>query len=87
MAGLIVENVSGEPFHAYIEKHILRPLDMRATSFREPDMPSGFPSLDSGLAGRISTGYFYPNGAFEPQPFTHIWHAAPAGSASATLAR
>ena len=83
LAGLIVENVSGEPFHAYIEKHILGPLDMRATSFREPGMPSGFPSLDPKLAGRISTGYFYRNGAFAPQPFTHIWHAAPAGSASA----
>lgn len=83
LAGLIVENVSGEPFHAYIEKHILGPLDMRATSFREPGMPSGFPSLDPKLAGRISTGYFYRNGAFAPQSFTHIWHAAPAGSASA----
>ena len=84
LAGLIVENVSGEPFHAYIEKHILGPLDMRATSFREPDMPSGFPSLGPQLAARVSTGYFYRNGAFAPQPFTHIWHAAPAGSASAT---
>lgn len=84
LAGLIVENVSGEPFHAYIEKHILGPLDMRATSFREPDMPNGFPSLAPQLAGRVSTGYFFRNGAFVPQPFTHIWHAAPAGSASAT---
>ena len=84
LAGLIVENVSGEPFHTYIEKHILSPLGMRATSFREPDMPSGFPTLGPQLAGRISTGYFYRNGAFAPQPFTHIWHAAPAGSASAT---
>lgn len=84
LAGRIVENVSGEPFHDYIDKHILGPLDMRATSFREPDLPSGFPSLDPRLADRISTGYFYRNGAFEPQPFTHIWHAAPAGSASAT---
>lgn len=84
LAGMIVENVSGEPFHAYIEQNILRPLDMRATSFREPDMPRGFPSLDPRLAGRISTGYFYRNGAFLPQPFTHVWHAAPAGSASST---
>lgn len=84
LAGLIVENVSGEPFHAYIEKHILRPLDMRATSFREPDMPRGFPTLDPQLVGRVSTGYFYRNGAFAPQPFTHIWQAAPAGSVSAT---
>lgn len=84
LAGLIVEEVSGQPFHTYIEKNILGPLDMRATSFREPDMPRGFPSLDPQLAGRISTGYSYHDGAFVPQPFTHIWHAAPAGSASAT---
>ena len=84
LAGLIVENVSGEPFYVYIENHILSPLNMRATSFLEPNMPHGFPSLDPQLAGRISTGYFYRNGAFELQPFTHIWHAAPAGSASAT---
>jgi CubicO group peptidase (beta-lactamase class C family) len=84
LAGLIVERVSGEPFHAYIERHVLGPLGMRNTSFREPEMPRGFPTLDPQLADRISIGHFYRNGAFEPQPFTHIWHAAPAGSASAT---
>lgn len=82
LAGLIVENVSGQPFHTYIEKNILGPLDMRATSFREPDMPRGFPSLDPKLAARISTGYSYRNGAFVPQPFAHIWQVAPAGSVS-----
>jgi CubicO group peptidase (beta-lactamase class C family) len=30
----IVEEVSGEPWEAYVEKHILRPLDMRRSYFR-----------------------------------------------------
>jgi D-alanyl-D-alanine carboxypeptidase len=41
LLGLLVENVSGEPLHTYIEKRILKPLGMTHTSF-----PTGaeFPS-------------------------------------------
>jgi len=33
LLGLLVENVSGEPLHTYIEKRILKPLGMTHTSF------------------------------------------------------
>jgi D-alanyl-D-alanine carboxypeptidase len=41
LLGLLVENVSGEPLHTYVEKRILKPLGMTDTSF-----PTGaeFPS-------------------------------------------
>lgn len=86
LAGMIIENVSGKPFHEYIEDRILSPLDMRSTSFREPGVPTGLPALNSELAAKISIGYRYRAGAYQPQPFTHIWQAAPAGSASSTSA-
>src|SRR5688572_14559578 len=36
LAGYIIERTSGESFDNYIEKHILVPLDMRHSSFRQP---------------------------------------------------
>jgi CubicO group peptidase (beta-lactamase class C family) len=36
LAGLIVEQVSGEPFAEYIERHIYQPLGIRYATFREP---------------------------------------------------
>jgi CubicO group peptidase (beta-lactamase class C family) len=36
LAGYIVERVSGEPFAAYVQQHILDPLGMRHSTFRQP---------------------------------------------------
>jgi CubicO group peptidase (beta-lactamase class C family) len=36
LAGYIVERVSGEPFVAYVQGHILDPLGMRHSTFRQP---------------------------------------------------
>ena len=36
LAGYIVQRVSGQPFDAYIEQHILQPLGMQHASFRQP---------------------------------------------------
>jgi len=53
LAGYIVERVSGQPFEDYIEQHILNPLGMRHSTFRQPlpepfedDMSRGYMSAD-----------------------------------------
>jgi CubicO group peptidase (beta-lactamase class C family) len=49
LAGYILQRVSGEPFDAYIEKHIFQPLDMQHSTFREP--------LPAALAPLMSQAY------------------------------
>jgi hypothetical protein len=66
-----VQRVSGEPFEAYVEKHIFAPLDMKLSSFRQP--------LPKDLAPLISKGYLL--GSSEPSAF-EIVGPAPAGSLS-----
>ena len=73
LAGYIVERVSGEPFAAYVEHHILTPLQMPRTTFVQP--------LPRALAASMSKGYHQSNMA--PGPFELV-ETAPAGSASTT---
>lgn len=73
LAGYIVERVSGEPFDAYIEHHILEPLDMHHSTFRQP--------LPEALAPLMSKGYRAASD--DPQPFEFVG-PAPAGALSAT---
>lgn len=44
LLGAIIERVSGEPFSAYVERHILRPLSM-GRSTAETEVVNGFPSV------------------------------------------
>lgn len=60
LAGLIVEQVSGEPFAQYIERHIYRPLGIRYATFREP--------LPEALRPHAVLGYSFASGAFQPMP-------------------
>jgi CubicO group peptidase (beta-lactamase class C family) len=76
LAGLIVEEVSGESYDAYVENHIFKPLGMLHSTFREP--------LPENLAALMSKGYVFSNGAFIPLGFEYLHNAAPAGSASMT---
>ena len=73
LAGYIVERVSGEPFAAYIQRHILDPLGMNHSTFRQP--------LPGDLAPLMAKGYRRsdtpPLGFFETI-------VAPAGGLSAT---
>jgi CubicO group peptidase (beta-lactamase class C family) len=50
LAGYIVERVSGEPFDEYIERHILGPLGMQHSSFRQPLPPGLRPFMASGYS-------------------------------------
>jgi CubicO group peptidase (beta-lactamase class C family) len=74
LAGYIVERVSGEPFASYVQRHILDPLGMSHSTFRQP--------LPDDLAPLMAKGYRTsdkpPLAVFE----TIIM--APAGGLSAT---
>ena len=73
LAGYIVQRVSGEPFEAYVERHILAPLQMPHTTFRQP--------LPPAFAGWMSKGYRQSDAA--PSPFELV-ETAPAGAVSTT---
>jgi CubicO group peptidase (beta-lactamase class C family) len=73
LAGYIVQRVSGESFYDYMDHHILEPLDMKHSSFRQPLPPS--------LAPLMSKGYLVASG--KPMPFEFVG-PAPAGALSAT---
>ncbi|MFV0623577.1 serine hydrolase domain-containing protein [Sphingomonas sp. ac-8] len=73
LAGYIVQRVSGEPFDAYVERHILAPLGMAHTTFRQP--------LPPAFAAGMSKGYAQSDGP--PVPFELV-ETAPAGSVSTT---
>ncbi|WP_262689446.1 serine hydrolase domain-containing protein [Kordiimonas aestuarii] len=73
LAGYIVERLSGEPFDDYIERHILGPLHMERSTFRQP--------LPEKFQDNVSLGYM--SASQPPQAFEMIT-SAPAGSMSAT---
>lgn len=73
LAGYIVERVSGEKFDDYVERHIMGPLGMTQSSFRQP--------LPPALAAKVSRGY--EPGSDDAKPFEMI-PLAPAGALSAT---
>lgn len=75
IAGYIVQRVSGEPFDDYIERHILTPLGMAHTTFRQP--------LRGDLARLMSNGYRVASQPAKPFEFVE---AVPAGSSSVTAA-
>src|SRR6202453_3510646 len=72
LAGLIVEQVSGMPYNAYIETHILEPLDMHYATVQEP--------APERLAPYVTTGYKFENGGEVAQPYEIIGGFRPAGS-------
>jgi CubicO group peptidase (beta-lactamase class C family) len=73
LAGYIVQRVSGEPFDAYIERHIFTPLGMTHASFRQP--------LPAPLAAGMSSGYEL--GSSPAKGFEFV-DPAPAGALAVT---
>lgn len=73
LAGYIVERVSEEPFADYIQRHILEPLGMNRSTFRQP--------VPDALMPIIAKGY---RAADNPLGFFETITAAPAGALSAT---
>ena len=69
VAGYIVERVSGEPFNAYVQRHIFVPAGMNRSSFDQP--------LPAALRPLMSKGY--ESGKSDPQPYEVIG-MAPAGA-------
>lgn len=70
LAGYIVERISGEPYDEYIERHILGPLGMRQSTFRQP--------LPPNLQPLMASGYHQASDA-STVPFELV-EAAPAGA-------
>ena len=77
LAGLIVQNISGEPFNDYIRAHIFEPLGMTNSSFEEP--------LPDPLANNMATSYTLENGRYVEKPFEIIKSFGPAGALSSTV--
>ncbi len=75
LAGYIVEQVSGMPFEQYVEDNILKPLDMRNSTFQQP--------LPHYLQVEMAAGYTYKDSAYRPEPFEYI-KLPPAGAMSST---
>jgi hypothetical protein len=73
VAGYVVQRVSGEPFDDYIDRHVLAPLGMTQSSFRQP--------APTNLQPLLSKGYMR---ASEPAQYFEYMGPAPAGSLSAT---
>lgn len=73
LAGYVVERVSGEPFAAYVDRHILQPLQMRQSTFVQP--------LPAQFTANMSKGYRLST---EPPAKFELVATAPAGSVSAT---
>jgi CubicO group peptidase (beta-lactamase class C family) len=86
LLGAIVQQVSGEPFDDYIEKHILDPLGMRHTTFREL-LPEGDPrAVSAALGSDFSTAFQYQNGGLAPRGSEYISNGSPAGAGSTDAA-
>lgn len=77
LAQYLVELSSGQPFEDYVEQHILHPLQMSSTTFRQP--------LPRDLAGQLSKAYAWQEGRFVEKAFELI-PISGMGGASTTAA-
>jgi CubicO group peptidase (beta-lactamase class C family) len=59
LLGQLIERVSGEPYAAYVEAHVLRPAGLDHTQFCDPQ----------ALVPRLARGYAYEHGELRPAAF------------------
>lgn len=76
LLGLVIENVSGEPFEQYMFEHVLSPLKMENSSFEQP--------LPQKLSKKMAHSYKNLGGNLVPREFTLMTNYAPAGGMSTT---
>jgi CubicO group peptidase (beta-lactamase class C family) len=90
LAGAIIAHESGLDFESYVERHVLAPLGMEHTTFREvygPKAPRGLPApMPDVLARERAVGIDRVAGAWKVQPYEHRPWAAPRGSVVSTAA-
>ncbi|WP_102798637.1 serine hydrolase domain-containing protein [Bowmanella denitrificans] len=76
LAGLIVQNVAGQPFNDYVQRHIFAVLDMQHSSFAEP--------LPADLQPRMAKNYkYHPRGEQEIS-YELVSNFGPAGAMATT---
>lgn len=64
LAALVVERATGEPFDAYVERHMFAPLQMRSTAIRQPPPPAIEGRMATAGSGRVPNYLLvYPAGA------------------------
>jgi CubicO group peptidase (beta-lactamase class C family) len=73
LAGYIVSRVSGEPFDAYIQRHVLAPAGMKFATFQQP--------LPANLKPYMAEGY--QPGSDKPYGYEYVG-VSPAGSLAAS---
>lgn len=71
LAGYVVQRISGQDYFDYVDEHIIKPLGMTHSTFRQP--------LPDALAPLMSKGYEV---ASQPAKKFEFVEAAPAGSSS-----
>ncbi|MEM8560957.1 MAG: serine hydrolase domain-containing protein [Pseudomonadota bacterium] len=76
LAGLIVQNVSGQPFNDYVQENIFDVLGMENSTFEEP--------LPEHYARQEAIGYQVERGEFAGKDFEIVGAFGPAGGLSST---
>lgn len=90
LAAAMVAYMSGQSWQDYAEQRVLRPLGMKAATYREPypqalARTSGLVTpMPKPVADEVSEGFSYDSEVLRPQAFEYITNGAPAGSLSAS---
>ncbi len=77
LAQHIVELTSGMAFEDYAEKHILYPLEMKNTTFRQP--------IPVGLSENMSGGYLFNGSEFKRMYFEYVPMSGVGGASSSAV--